>query len=184
VLLVTFHPTTLGAASVAEEIDALLKALDRVEGTLIFTSPVADPGARTILDRIREFTSRKSTSALFPNLGQRVYYSLMTEADLMVGNSSSGIWEAPSFELPVVNVGNRQKGRVRAANVIDTRADRDEILQAVRRGLSADFRNQLHGITNPYGDGAAAPRILSALKTIDLGPELLTKSFEARPLSG
>jgi UDP-hydrolysing UDP-N-acetyl-D-glucosamine 2-epimerase len=177
VLLVTFHPTTLGDAQVEEEIDVLLAALGDVQGTLVFTYPNADQHSRVIVERVRCFLARRPGSGLFFSLGQRNLYSLLAVADLMVGNSSSGIWEAPSFRLPVVNIGERQRGRLRAANVIDAPSNADAIRAAVRRGLGPDFRASLRDLTNPYGDGHAAARIKEVLAGIELGPRLLRKRF-------
>jgi UDP-hydrolysing UDP-N-acetyl-D-glucosamine 2-epimerase len=175
VLVVTFHPTTLGLADAAQEIEALLQALDQVEGTVIFTSPNADPEGRDILERIRKFIAGHSHSALFLNLGPLAYYSLLNASDLMVGNSSSGICEAPSFGLPAVNIGDRQRGRLRVGNVIDVECASEAILSGIRKGLTKEFRRSLSGLVSPYGDGMAAPRIVSVLKSIDLGPHLLRK---------
>ncbi len=180
VLLVTFHPTTLGSAPVAQETDHLLAALTRVRGTILFTYPNADTGSRIISERIREFTATRADAALFFNLGQQKYYSLMATVDLMVGNTSSGIWEAPSFRLPVVNVGQRQQGRLRARNVIDVDADAECIYRAIQRGWAPAFRESLHDLQNPYGEGKATPKIAKALKAVELGPRLLLKRFVDR----
>jgi UDP-N-acetylglucosamine 2-epimerase (non-hydrolysing)/GDP/UDP-N,N'-diacetylbacillosamine 2-epimerase (hydrolysing) len=95
----------------------------------------------------------------------------------MVGNSSSGLIEAPSFGLPVVNVGIRQQGRLRAANVIDVGYPREEIVAGIRRALTPGFRESLRGLVNPYGDGHAAPRIAQVLGSVELGPRLIRKRF-------
>jgi UDP-N-acetylglucosamine 2-epimerase len=95
----------------------------------------------------------------------------------MIGNSSSGLIEAPSFGLPVVNVGDRQRGRLRAANVIDVGHDREAIAEAIRRALDPSFRGGLAGLVNPYGDGQAAPRIARVLREVELGPRLVRKRF-------
>jgi UDP-N-acetylglucosamine 2-epimerase len=101
----------------------------------------------------------------------------MALAAAMVGNSSSGIIEAPSFALPVVNVGSRQAGRVRAANVIDVGYERAEIAQAIGRAMTPEFRGSLHGLDNPYGDGRAAERIVTRLKSVALDERLICKAF-------
>jgi UDP-N-acetylglucosamine 2-epimerase len=95
----------------------------------------------------------------------------------MVGNSSSGIIEAASFKLPVVNIGNRQRGRVHSFNVIDTGYDRDEIQKAMHEAMSTEFKARLDGLTNPYGDGRAAERIVNQLKTVTIDERLLLKTF-------
>jgi len=177
ILVITFHPTTLGSVNVLEEVDSLLTALGQVQGTLIFTYPNVDAQNRIIIERIRKFVASQPKAKVFTNLGQLKYYSLLAQADLMVGNSSSGIWEAPGFHLPVVNVGGRQRGRLKAANVIDVRVDANAIYNAIRRGLEPSFRTSLSNLQNPYGDGQAAPRIVDTLKHIELGPRLLQKRF-------
>lgn len=181
VLLVTFHPTTLGTASVAEEIDCLLEALSHVQATMIFTYPNADTGNREIIERIQRFAASRPRAQCFTHLSQVGYYSLLAQADLMVGNSSSGIWEAPSFHLPAVNIGDRQRGRLQAGNVLDVGFNVDDILSAIQRGLTAEFRASLSDIRNPYGDGYAAPRIVNTLKNVKLGPGLLQKKFVDLP---
>lgn len=177
VVLVGHHPATLGGVSVQAEIESLLTALTEISGTLIFTSPNADPGNRLIVERLRAFVSGRSDARLFANLGQRVYFSLMAQADVMVGNSSSAIWEAPSFKLPAVNVGDRQKGRLQAGNVIHAAPDATAIRQAIARALDPNFRAALRDLTNPYGDGLAAPRIVKTLKHLESSQALLQKRF-------
>ncbi|MEM7355793.1 MAG: UDP-N-acetylglucosamine 2-epimerase [Acidobacteriota bacterium] len=181
VAAVTFHPTTLGITSAEDEVGCLLSALSDMKGTLILTAPNADPEYRSIYAAMERFVDQRSHAGLFANLGQRVYYSLLAEADLMVGNSSSGIWEAPSFKLPVVNLGDRQRGRLRAANVIDVEVDAEKLGEAIHRTLDPAFREQLAGLENPYGDGRAAAQIVAALKDADLGLALLRKKFIDQP---
>ncbi len=176
-LVITLHPTTLGTASAIEQAEALLAALNRVQGTLVFTYPNADVENREIIERFQAFVAQHPGTKFFPNLGQQRYYSLLSQADLMVGNSSSGIWEAPSFRLPVVNIGDRQKGRIRARNVIDLPFDADAIYRGIQRGLKPNFRASLEGLQNPYGDGQATQRIMKVLKQIDLDARLLQKRF-------
>lgn len=177
VILVSFHPTTLGFGSVESEIDALLTALSSTRGTQIFTYPNADADNQKIIIRIQEYVKNRQDSRLFQSLGQLRYYSLLAMADLVVGNSSSGIFEAPSFHLPAVNIGDRQKGRIRERNVIDVDAKADMIQKAILMGLKPSFRDSLDDLINPYGDGGSASRIVSSLKKISLGPDLLQKPF-------
>jgi UDP-hydrolysing UDP-N-acetyl-D-glucosamine 2-epimerase len=180
VLVATYHPTTLGAMSAAEEIDVFLAGLVRVPATVVMTYPNADAGHRVILDRVKAFAGSRERVCLVPSLGQRRYYSLLALADAIVGNSSSGIWEAPSFRLPAVNVGDRQRGRKRAANVLDAPVDSEAIAVAIRQALTPAFRASLAGVVNPYGDGHAAERIVSVLKKAPLGTALLQKRFMDR----
>ena len=176
VVMVSYHPPTLDLGMEAE-LEALLGALERLSGTFVFTYPNADPQSHLIIQRLRRFVAGKSNVGLFFNLGQAKYYGLMAVADLMVGNSSSGIWEAPSFSLPGVNIGQRQQGRLRAGNVIDVAGNAEDIYQAMLRGLKPDFREGLRGLTNPYGTGNAVPIIMETLGQIALGPALMQKHF-------
>lgn len=162
VIVATYHPTTLGGAA-ADEITALLDAIESQPGTVIFTSPNADAGHLAIEQRIEAFVARHTSARNVRSLGHQLFHSLLAHADLMLGNSSSGIWESPSFGLPVVNVGDRQRGRVRAANVIDCPADVSAIREAMARGLSDAFRAKARRVVNPYGDGNAAARIVEIL---------------------
>jgi UDP-hydrolysing UDP-N-acetyl-D-glucosamine 2-epimerase len=175
-VVATFHPTTL-ARDGADELGELLEALDRFDATVVFTAASPDPGGLSLTARVKAYCDARDTAAFVASFGQRGYYSLLRVADAMVGNSSSGIWEAPSFGLPVVNVGDRQQGRIRPANVIDVEADADAIANALRRALEPGFRASLDGIENPYGDGHASERIADVLQTVDLGPGLLRKRF-------
>lgn len=177
VLVITFHPTTLGEGPVSHEIDALLAALAEVDVTPIFTAPNADMDRNVIIERIQAFVARRTSARFFESLGQTTFYSLLRVADAVVGNSSSGLWEAPSFELPAVNIGERQAGRVKATNVIDAEPDATSILAAIRLALTPAFRESLRGIENPYGDGTASLRIARILKEVDIGQHLLRKGM-------
>lgn len=176
-LLVTFHPETLAVADVPRQVEELTTALEKVEGDIIVTAPGVDTGYRAITAALERLAGRRPLMRLGATLGDDVYTSLLREADVMIGNSSSGLIEAPSFGLPVVNVGNRQRGRLRAANVIDVAADRAAIAGAIRRALDPAFRRGLAGLVNPYGDGHAAPRIARVLREVELGPRLTRKRF-------
>src|SRR6058998_3990400 len=132
-LLVTFHPVTLEYGDTAAHVDELLAALEKVDdATLVVTYPNADTTGRVVIDRIEELAARSPRVRLARSLGDRLYLSLLAHADAMVGNSSSGLIEAPSFALPVVNVGSRQRGRLRAANVVDVEPRRDDIVRGIR----------------------------------------------------
>lgn len=176
-LLVTFHPATLEAESIEAQVGELTAALTGVEMPIVFTLPNVDAGGRQIADALRRFIDATPGTAMVRSLGTAGYFSLMAEAAAMVGNSSSGLVEAPSFELPVVNIGIRQKGRTRAANVIDVGGTRAEIRAGIDRALDPAFRSKLKGLVNPYGDGQAARRIADRLVSVELGPRLLHKTF-------
>jgi UDP-N-acetylglucosamine 2-epimerase (non-hydrolysing)/GDP/UDP-N,N'-diacetylbacillosamine 2-epimerase (hydrolysing) len=176
-LLVTFHPVTLEAERTEVYVEELLAAIGRCGMPVLFTMPNADTGNQCITRRVREFLETHPGSCWADNLGTEAYFSLMALSSAMVGNSSSGIIEAPSFCLPVVNVGTRQRGRTRAANVIDVGYGRGEIEEAIRRAVSPGFRDSLKGLVNPYGTGHAAQRILEVLNRTALDDNLLLKRF-------
>jgi UDP-hydrolysing UDP-N-acetyl-D-glucosamine 2-epimerase len=180
-LLVTFHPVTLEHEDTASHVDELAAALEKVEGDAIVTHPGADTAHRAVAARLRGLAESRPGTRFVPSLGDEVYCSLLREADAMVGNSSSGLIEAPSFALPAVNIGGRQRGRLRAANVIDVGHAREEILAGLRRALDPAFRRALAGLPNPYGDGRAAPRIARVLGEVELGRRLIEKRFVDLP---
>lgn len=175
--LVTYHPETLRAEDSAAAIAALLDAARRVGGQIVFTAPNADTGNAPIRESIAAFAVAQAGCVYRESLGRTLYLAMLSHAECMVGNSSSGIIEAASFRLPVVNVGDRQRGRLAPANVIHCGADADSIAAAWRRALDPAFRAGLAGLVNPYGDGAAVPRILAALKAAELGRRAVVKRF-------
>jgi UDP-hydrolysing UDP-N-acetyl-D-glucosamine 2-epimerase len=173
--VVGFHPATLSQTSPATETRELVAALDDFPGTLVVSHPGADPGANDVAEILEDFVAAHPRAIFRPSLGQDRYYALLAQADVLIGNSSSGIWEAPSFELPVVNVGSRQDGRIRARNVIDAPARRDAISTAVAQALQPAFRDGLRGLENPYGDGRASNRIVDVLRSVELNHALIAK---------
>ena len=183
-LLVTFHPVTLAPGDTAVHVDELLAALARVDADTVVTYPGADASSHQIIERLGAFADKRERVRVVPTLGDDVYCSLLREADAMVGNSSSALVEAPSFGLPAVNIGIRQRGRLRAANVIDVGYGRDEIAAGLARALDPAFRRGLAGLENPYGDGQASPRIVKALRDVELGSRLITKRFVDLPPAG
>lgn len=176
-LLVTFHPVTLEYEDTEYHITQLLEALDRLKIPVVFTFPNADTSGRVIIRAVEQYTTRRDDAIVLPSLGTRIYFSLMGYALAMVGNSSSGIIEAASFGLPVVNIGSRQAGRHRGANVMDSGYETDSILKAVAMVTEEAFRKSIAGMLNPYGDGRASERIVKVLKSVDLGKELVIKKF-------
>jgi UDP-N-acetylglucosamine 2-epimerase len=146
---------------------------------LLFCYPNPDAGSRGLIARAEAFIRERGNGRVFVNLGAVAYWSLLQYVDLLLGNSSSGIMEAASFALPVVDVGIRQRGRERGANVLHADASADSILDAVQRAAAPEFRESLRGMQNPYGDGRAAERITSVLRSTPLGEKLLIK--RARP---
>lgn len=176
-LLVTFHPVTLETGDTDEQITAFLDGIGMSGLPVIFTAPNADTGGLHIRHAIDAFVAERSNAWMVENLGTRNYFALMHQAAVMVGNSSSGIIEAASFGLPVVNVGNRQKGRDRARNVIDVPCRARAIADAIDIASGEEFRASLDGLVNPYGDGHAASRISDVLRDTEINQQLVQKHF-------
>ena len=183
-LLVTFHPPTLDPDAGEPQMKALLDALAELEGDthLIFTMPNADTGGRRLSAMIAEFVSGRANAVSFVSLGQHRYLSCLRHMDGVVGNSSSGLAEAPSLGVGTVNIGDRQDGRLRSRSVIDCQPTRDAIAAALRTLLSDRFRSGLADLENPYGNGGASKAIVSVLRNHPLGG-LLKKSFHDLPSS-
>jgi UDP-N-acetylglucosamine 2-epimerase (non-hydrolysing)/GDP/UDP-N,N'-diacetylbacillosamine 2-epimerase (hydrolysing) len=172
-VVVVHHPVTL-LRDTTRESAALFSALNDIAAPLIFVYPNSDAGSRKLIERTQKFVTRRRNARLFVNLDHRVYLSLLRHSAAMIGNSSSGIIEAASLGLPVVNVGVRQRGRDHAANVLDVAASASAIRKALAR-CTPDFRAAVQGIENPYGDGRAAERIVKLLTTVPLGESVLFK---------
>jgi UDP-N-acetylglucosamine 2-epimerase (non-hydrolysing)/GDP/UDP-N,N'-diacetylbacillosamine 2-epimerase (hydrolysing) len=173
-LIVAYHPVTI-AHDTTYEASALFAALSERSEQILFCYPNADAGSRSLIEQSRRFLGARAKGRIFVNLGAVVYWSLLANVDLMVGNSSSGIMETASLRLPTVNVGLRQYGRERARNVLDAEADKQSILEKIEEARCNRFRSSLEGMTNPYGDGHAAERILEVLTTVSLEADLLRK---------
>jgi UDP-N-acetylglucosamine 2-epimerase (non-hydrolysing)/GDP/UDP-N,N'-diacetylbacillosamine 2-epimerase (hydrolysing) len=174
VTLVSYHPVTI-ARNTTEEAETLFAALDSLPQQILFCYPNADAGSRVLIERTHAFVASHTNAHVFVNLDALTYWSLMRQVDVFVGNSSSGIMETPSFALPTVNVGLRQQGRERARNIVDAPADKNAIIEAVHHARSADFRDSLRGMANPYGDGTASQKILKVLTSVSLNQDLLMK---------
>ena len=182
--VVTYHPVTLEKDTAESQIFELLQALKSLPDIYwVFTLSNADTGGRVIIETINDFArNNPEKGKAFTSLGQLRYLSLLKHAIVMVGNSSSGLTEAPSFELPVVNIGDRQSGRVRGRNVIDVSECKKELISnAIERALSAEFKNFSKGMKNPYGEGHASQKIVEKLKTIPLSEKLIKKRFYEIP---
>ena len=147
------------------------------EMTFLVTKANADAGGRAVNEVFAEAARMNSHIRLYASLGARCYLSIMRCCALVLGNSSSGIGEAPVFGVPTVNIGDRQKGRVRARSIIDCAPDRASILAAMDRALSPEFRESLRGVDNPYGDGTTSRRITEILKERLNGALDLKKPF-------
>lgn len=179
-LAITFHPATLDPLPPVEQITALLDAFDGFgdDTGLIFTGTNADTGGQAINDAIQRFVDARDNACFLQSLGQAGYYSLVEQADLVVGNSSSGLYEVPSLETPTLDIGMRQQGRLRGPSVrhVDTDAT------AIRKAIEDMLHNPPRDFTNPYGDGSASERIVAALLAIEDPQALLIKRFVERRL--
>jgi len=175
VAVVAYHPVTI-KHNTLEECDAVFAALEKLPAQLVFCFPNADAGSREIIERSQQFCQNHPDARLFINLPSPVFWSLLKIADLMIGNSSSGIMETPSLKLPSVNIGLRQDGRLQAANIIQANADTEQILRSVKLALSAEFSESLADLSNPYGDGDAGQRIADILATSIFDEKLRIKA--------
>lgn len=178
--IVSYHPVTLEDNTGKMQINELLAALQKRKDVFwLFTYANADTGGRIIVQMIKDVAQRHPHDAgLYASLGRERYLSLLKNADVMVGNSSSGLIEAPSFGLPVVNIGDRQKGREKAANVLDVvECKQGAILTAIDKALSAEFKKSLRGLKNPYAQEKTSQRIVEKLKTVSITEGLIKKSF-------
>jgi UDP-hydrolysing UDP-N-acetyl-D-glucosamine 2-epimerase len=173
-ILVAWHPVTILKDTNAEA-DALFAALEETAGQLIFVYPNTDAGSHELIERSRGLVGSRPNTHFFVNLDAVTYWSLLGQVDAMVGNSSSGIMEAASFGLPVVNVGMRQQGRERGRNVVDVAADTQAIERVLNKAMSPAFRKELRGMANPYGSGTAAKTITRVLGSVPI-EKLLVKA--------
>jgi GDP/UDP-N,N'-diacetylbacillosamine 2-epimerase (hydrolysing) len=182
-LLVTFHPATLDAALPTAQMAELLAALAPLDDVgLIFTLPNADAGGRELMHQVRAFVDGRSNARAFASLGQQRYLSCMALVDGVVGNSSSGLLEAPSFHVGAVNLGSRQQGRESAASVINCEVERGAIGNAIATLFSTEYRASLYNVVNPYGNGGASARIVAGIKQLELD-KLVKKTFFDLPLA-
>ena len=182
-LLVTFHPATLEGATAGKQMEELLAALGQLSDTnLILTLPNADTDGRVLIELINQFVTSHPNSRSYSSLGQLRYLSCMKHVDAVVGNSSSGLTEAPTFGRGTINIGDRQRGRLKATSVIDCEPERGAIAAAIARMYSSEFQSALASVRNPYGDGGASERITRVLETATLDG-ILKKRFHDLPES-
>jgi len=176
--LVTYHPVTLATANDSNSMINLLKALDAFpEAKVIITFPNADAEGRQLINQIKQYAAKQLDRIFVTNsLGQVRYLSALKHVDAVIGNSSSGLLEVPSFKKPTINIGDRQKGRLKADSVIDCAESTSAIVEAIHLGLSNEFRKTLQITENPYGDGNAAQQILDVLTNYDFA-KLIRKPF-------
>jgi GDP/UDP-N,N'-diacetylbacillosamine 2-epimerase (hydrolysing) len=177
-IIVTFHPVTLEKSTAKEQFQELLDAIDELKATnIILTKANSDTGGRVINKMIDEYVNKNSEKSIwFTSLGQLRYLSALQYMDAMIGNSSSGLLEAPSFKIATINIGDRQKGRLKAKSVIDCTSSKRSILNAIEKSYSSKFKELLNEVKNPYGDGYSSKKIIKELKKINL-ENILKKSF-------
>ena len=176
-LLITFHPVTLEDGSSLKQISELLDALSNLQNTsLIFTMPNADGDNQVIFEKIEDYVSSNKNAYVFISLGQVRYLSCLAQVDAIVGNSSSGLHEAPSFRKATINIGDRQKGRIQSKSVINCKPLSQDIQKAIKDSYSQEFKEHLLNVQNPYGDGGAAKRIVETISNVDLS-SLIHKEF-------
>ena len=174
-LLVTFHPVTLDAESSVAQIGELFGALDDLgpDTGMILTGPNADTEGRVLTRSIEDFVASRDNAFFNVSLGQTLYLNALKQVDAIVGNSSSGLYEAPSFKTPTVDIGDRQKGRLKAESVVECAPKRKAIAAAIRKAVKLDCSDTV----NPYGDGQTSPRIVARLKAVGDPQALFKKHF-------
>ena len=176
-LLITFHPATLSSETPERQMEELLAALSSLTDTrLIFTMPNADPGGQKIAELIHDFVEKNRNANAFNSLGQLKYLSCLAQVDGVIGNSSSGLTEVPSFRKGTINIGRRQSGRVQASSVINCEPKETEIRTSIDRLYSVEFQSQLRSTINPYGEGGASNEIVKILTHIPL-EGIIEKTF-------
>jgi UDP-N-acetylglucosamine 2-epimerase (non-hydrolysing)/GDP/UDP-N,N'-diacetylbacillosamine 2-epimerase (hydrolysing) len=178
--LITYNPVTLSTEDPEEPVNELLKAIDHFpEAKFIFTKANADAGGRIINQKIDAFAAcNKSRAKVFLYMGQLLYLSAIKNVDIVIGNSSSGLIEVPVLKKPAVNIGERQRGRLRADSVIDCEEKERAIVAAIKKGLSPEFKNILENIVSPYGQGNASFKIKEYLKKVSLQNILLKEFYD------
>jgi GDP/UDP-N,N'-diacetylbacillosamine 2-epimerase (hydrolysing) len=168
-LLVTFHPATLEEAIATKQMAELLAALEDLQDTqLIFTLPNADTEGRSLIWLVKQFVEHHANARAYTSLGQLRYLSCIAHVDGVVGNSSSGLTEVPSFRKGTINIGDRQRGRLQAASVINCKPNRQDIVAALNRLYHPEFRASLVRLRNPYGEGGASEKVLEVIKHLNL----------------
>lgn len=172
-LLITYHPETLNSSDIESTFGQILIALNKLKNTtMLFTLPNADNGSRVVIDLINNFADNNDNVYVFSALGHENYFSLMTHVDGVIGNSSSGIIEAPSFLVGTINIGDRQKGRICASSIINCRANYDDIMHAINTLYSNSFQKNLLSVINPYNSGGAVESIVKILESEDMSDDV------------
>jgi GDP/UDP-N,N'-diacetylbacillosamine 2-epimerase (hydrolysing) len=183
-LIVTFHPVTLEPDSGVQQMTELLNALNSfLDIGLIFTMPNADTGGRWITDLIETYVESRTNAVSFTSLGANRYLSIMACVDGVIGNSSSGLLEAPSMRIGTVNIGNRQRGRIQAESVNSCEPHQLAIEDAIKKILSKEFRDKVKKVVSPFGDGGASTKIINHLKNVELSNLTVKKFYNSKALN-
>jgi GDP/UDP-N,N'-diacetylbacillosamine 2-epimerase (hydrolysing) len=177
-ILVTFHPVTLEKNTSKKQFSEILETIDDLKNTnIIFTKTNSDADGKIINSMIDKYTSKNQNKSIaITSMGQHNFLSALQYMDFIIGNSSSGLLEAPSFKIATINIGDRQKGRIKAKSVIDSFPNKKSIKDAIKKAYSKEFQNLLKNVKNPYGDGYPSKKIIKILKSIPID-DLLKKSF-------
>jgi GDP/UDP-N,N'-diacetylbacillosamine 2-epimerase (hydrolysing) len=180
--LITFHPVTLEKSTAKTQIINLLMALEEFDNcNYIFTKANSDTDGRIINQMIDDFADKhRDRSVTFFSMGQLRYLSALKYVDVVIGNSSSGLSEVPTFKIPTINIGDRQKGRMKASSVIDCSNGKKEIVEAINKALSSDFQKELINTKNPYGTGGASKKIIEIIKEVDFNNILKKKFYDLK----
>lgn len=176
-LLVTFHPVTLELERLPFQVTSLISALHKINKKTIITYPNSDAGGKFIIEELKKFAKDNKNIYLYESLGLRRYLSVMKECGAVVGNSSSAIVEAPFLKVPAVNIGNRQKGRLMAENIINCGNTENEVIEAIELALSSGFRRKTKKTISLYGEGNTSEEIVRVLKKINIDERLLKKKL-------
>lgn len=176
-VLATYHPVTLESnVSPLEQIRNLFAALQAFDLQIVFTAPNMDSGFQEIMDKIQKQVANNADYRYIESLGMRRYFSLLPHCRFVIGNSSSGLIEAPYFKIPTINIGDRQKGRIRHQSVIDTDYSVESIKQGIEKALSAEFRQKIKNMPFKFGDGHAAEKMVDIIKSINIDQDFLRKN--------
>jgi GDP/UDP-N,N'-diacetylbacillosamine 2-epimerase (hydrolysing) len=182
-LLITFHPVTLETSTAENQMEELLVALSTLKDTqLIFTLPNADTDGRTLIKMVERFVVQNLNARAYTSLGQLRYLSCIAQVDGVVGNSSSGLAEVPSFKKGTINVGDRQRGRLQAESIINCEPTHVSIAAALEQLYSSSFQANLHKVINPYGEGGASEKVVNILKNMDV-TGIVKKTFYDLPIN-
>lgn len=176
-LLITYHPVTLEINELPKQIENLIEALNKLDNKMIITYPNSDNGGSYIIEKIEELNKTNSNVYVFKNLGILRYLSAMKLCGVVIGNSSSALVEAPYLKKPVVNIGNRQKGRLMADNIICCSNDTNDILKSIKKALSKEFNDKVKNTKSLYGDGETSDGIVEVLRNIEINDKLMKKKL-------